>query len=65
MTTQGKCQKCKRAFRFKYPKRLRDAYCPHDGNKLVSTTHLYRQGEWEKRDALDSSQAYRLREARL
>lgn len=57
--TQGKCLTCLRAFRFSYPKRLRDAYCPHDGDKLVSTTHLYRRGEWEERDALDRTQAHR------
>ena len=43
--TQGKCPKCKVAFRFSNPGRLKDAYCPDCGTKLAATTHLY-QGEW-------------------
>lgn len=43
--TQGKCPKCKVAFRFSFPARLKDAYCPDCGKKLTATTHLYK-GEW-------------------
>jgi hypothetical protein len=44
--TQGKCPKCKTAFRFACPARLKDAYCPKDGTKLVATSYLYK-GKWE------------------
>jgi hypothetical protein len=44
--TQGKCPKCKVAYRFMCPARLKDAYCPEDGSKLVATSYLYR-GPWK------------------
>lgn len=47
---QGKCPKCRNAFRFSYPKRLSDAYCPDCKSKLQATTHLYKKGEWFNRD---------------
>ena len=43
--TQGKCPKCKVAFRFACPAMLKDAYCPGCGTKLVRTTYLFK-GEW-------------------
>lgn len=57
--TQGRCEACKVAFRFNYPKRLRDAYCPYDGTKLIPTTHLYRRGRWETRNAISYREALR------
>ena len=44
--TQGKCPKCKIAYRFACPARLKDAYCPDCGTKLAATTYLYKKGEW-------------------
>jgi len=43
--SQGKCPKCKVAFRFAMPGYLSGAYCPDCGTKLMRTTHLYK-GEW-------------------
>lgn len=45
--TQGKCDECKRAFRWTAKVLLRNAYCPDDGHKLQATTHLYRRGPWQ------------------
>jgi len=44
--TQGKCPRCKVAYRFACPARLRDAYCPVCDSKLKQTTHLFR-GPWK------------------
>jgi hypothetical protein len=43
--TQGKCPKCKVAFRFDCPARLMDAYCPICGTKLVRTSYFFK-GPW-------------------
>lgn len=43
--TQGKCPWCQVAFRFACPARLKDAYCPDCGTKLVATSYLFK-GEW-------------------
>jgi len=45
--TQGKCPRHKVAFRFACPARLKDAYCPDCGTKLVRTTYLFK-GEWRE-----------------
>ena len=47
--TQGKCVTCKKAFRFKWPRRLRDASCPYCGNKLIAASSLLRW-PWEERN---------------
>jgi uncharacterized paraquat-inducible protein A len=43
--TQGKCPKCKVAFRFDHPAHLYDAYCPDCRTKLVRTSYLFK-GPW-------------------
>lgn len=44
---QGKCLRCKLAYRWPFRvgarvMRLKDAYCPKCGDKLLSTNHLLR-----------------------
>jgi hypothetical protein len=54
---------CKVAFRFSYPERLKDAYCPNCGDKLRATIYCIRW-PWNEQDALDYMDAYHLREHR-
>jgi hypothetical protein len=44
--TQGKCPKCKVAYRFDCPSRLKDARCPKCASALKRTTYLFK-GPWE------------------
>jgi len=46
MKTQGKCPRCKIAYRFDCPARIRDAACPKCGTPLVRTSYLFK-GPWE------------------
>lgn len=54
---QGKCESCKKAFRWPIDfMRLKDAYCPLCGNKLQATTHLLRW-PWIFRNPINVSES--------
>jgi predicted amidophosphoribosyltransferase len=63
MKLQGKCDGCQKGYRFIWPKRLADAYCPVCGVKLARTTHLLKW-EWLDKDyCFDRKQAESLWQA--
>lgn len=62
---QGKCLICKIAFRWPIKlMRLKDAYCPRCGDKLVSTNHLLRWS-WFEENPLNSTESYKLKRKRI
>lgn len=53
---QGKCEKCKIAYRFYRPRRLRDARCPRCGTQLERTSKNLNRFPWQEREDVPGKQ---------
>lgn len=49
--TQGKCERCRVAFRWTSKTRVQDATCPHCFGRLARTSKFY-GGEWVNEEPL-------------
>jgi uncharacterized paraquat-inducible protein A len=58
---QGKCDRCKVAYRFVKPKRLRDAACPKCGDKLQAITYTLKRYPWVERENVALYNPYPIR----